>query len=66
MKPICENVKVKLTGKDGNSMFIISRVAEAMKRAKVEKETIYEFIKEAMDGDYDNVLRTCLKYVEVS
>ena len=66
MKPICENVKVKLTGEDGNSMFIISRVTEAMNLAKVEKETISAFTKEAMAGDYDNLLRTCMKYVEVS
>ena len=66
MKPICKNVKVKLVGNDGNAFFIIGSVTKAMKRAKVEKETIDAFRKEAMSGDYGNVLRTCMKYVEVS
>ena len=66
MQPICKNVKVQLTGEDGNAFFIIGRVTKAMKHAKVEKETIDAFTKEAMSGDYDNVLRTCMKYVEVA
>ena len=66
MKPICKNVKVKLVGNDGNAFFIIGSVTKEMRRAKVEKETIDAFTKEAMSGDYGNVLRTCMKYVEVS
>lgn len=66
MEPICENVKVQLSGQDGNAFFIIGRVTRAMRRAKVEKETIDAFTEEAMSGDYDNVLRTCMKYVEVA
>ena len=66
MEPICKDVKVQLSGKDGNAMFIISRVRQAMGRAKVEKETIEKFTEEAMSGDYDNVLLTCFKYVEVA
>ena len=65
MKPICENVKVKLTDEDGNAMPLIYRVREAMNLAKVEKVIIYAFTEEAIDGDYNNVLRTCKKYVEV-
>ena len=59
-------MKVKLTGEDGNAAAIIGSVRIAMKRAKVDKETIDAFYKEAMSGGYDNVLRTCKKYVEVS
>ena len=66
MEPICKNVKVQLSGEDGNAFFIIGRVTQAMRRAKVEKETIDSFSKEAMSGDYDNVLRTCMKYVKVA
>lgn len=66
MQPICKNVKVRLIGEDGNAFFIIGRVTKAMKLAKVEKETMDAFTKEAMSGDYDNVLRTCVKYVEVA
>jgi hypothetical protein len=66
MQPICQNVEVQLTGEDGNALFIIGRVTKAMKLAQVEKETIEAFTKEAMSGDYDDVLQTCMKYVEVA
>ena len=64
MEPICKGVKVQLTGEDGNAFFIIGRVTKAMKKANVDKSVIDAFTNEAMSGDYDNVLRTCMKYVE--
>ena len=36
-----------------------------MKKAKLTQEQIDEFKKEAMSGDYDNLLITCTKYVKV-
>ena len=66
MEPICKEVKVQLTGKNGNAYFIIGHVQRAMKKAKISTETIAAFRNEAMAGDYDNLLRTCMKYVEVS
>ena len=64
MEPICKGVEVQLTGEDGNAFFIIGRVTKAMKKANVDKSVIDAFTNEAMSGDYDNVLRTCMKYVE--
>ena len=66
MEPICKGVKVQLTGEDGNAFFIIGRVTKAMKKANVDKSVIDAFTNEAMSGDYDNVLRTCMKYVETN
>ena len=60
------DIKVKLVGTDGNAFSIIGKVQNALKRAKVPEKEIDEFRKEAMSGDYDNVLITCLKWVEVS
>ena len=58
-------VKVKLVGKDGNAFAIIGRVKEAMRKAKVDTATVQAYQKEAMSGDYDHLLRTTMKYVEV-
>ena len=66
MQPICPDVLVQLVGKDGNAFFIIGRVTKAMKHAGVVGETIEAFRKEAMAGDYDNLLRVCMKYVTIS
>jgi hypothetical protein len=63
--PICEDVTVKLVGEDGNAFFILGRVSKEMKRNKVPKDVINDFMKEAMEGDYNHLLRTCMKYVNV-
>ena len=59
------NIEVQLTGRDGNAMSIMASVTRALKRHGVEKEEVDAFMKEAMSGDYDNVLRTAMKWVEV-
>lgn len=64
-EPLYPDVTVKLTGYDGNAFFIIGRVRSALKRAGVPEERCEEFAKEAMSGDYDNVLQTAMKWVTV-
>lgn len=59
-------VEVQLTGEDGNAFFIISRVRQALRRHGVPDEEIEAFSEEAMSGDYDHVLQTVMKMVEVS
>lgn len=60
------NVKVQLTGQDGNAFFILGRVGQALKKAKVPKEEIEEFHKQAMSGNYDNLLRVCTEWCNCS
>lgn len=55
---------VQLSGEDGNAFSIIGRVRKALKRAGMHDEA-EAFTKEAMGGDYDHLLQTCFKYVEV-
>jgi hypothetical protein len=58
-------VKVKLVGEDGNAYQILGRVMGAMRAAGVPKETIDEYYQEATSGDYSNLLRVTLRYVDV-
>lgn len=60
------NVKVKLVGHDGNAFAVIGRVRKAMRNTGLTQEQITEFVDEATSGNYDNVIQTCMKYVEVS
>lgn len=60
------DTKVKLTGTDGNAFAIIGRVKEALRKDGVPKIIIEDFVEEATSGDYDNVLQTCMKWVDVS
>jgi len=57
------DVIVQLTGEDGNAFFIIARVSKALKVAG-HGDVVEEFQKEAMSGDYNLVLETCMKYVD--
>ena len=57
------NIKVKLSGEDGNAFSIIGRVLKAMKKAKVSEEERTQFKKEAMSGDYDNLLQVVMSWV---
>ena len=66
MKPKYPHVKVQLSGQDGNGFLVMGRVAQAMRRAKVDRLEIEVFKNEAMSGDYDHLLQTCMKWVDVS
>ena len=59
------NVKVKLTGSDGNAFAILTKVKTAMRKAKIPQEEINAFLREAMAGDYDHLLQVCMNYVDV-
>ena len=60
------DVLVPLSDEDGNAFFIISRVGAALRKARVPSADIDAFRKEAMSGDYDNVLQTVMRWVSVS
>jgi len=58
-------VRVQLVGNDGNAFAIMGAVSSALRRAGVNREEIDQYKKESMSGDYDNLLRTAMKWVEV-
>ena len=55
---------VKLVGEDGNAFIILAKVNKALKRAGMEKEA-KEFMEESTKGDYNHLLQTAHKYVEI-
>jgi hypothetical protein len=63
--PKYPNVTVKLSDRDGNAFAILGRVRRELRNAKVPLEAIEEFTKEATSGDYDNVIQTSMKWVNV-
>ena len=58
-------INVKLTGNNGNAFVILGLVSSAMSRGGAAKDDIDAFKREAMCGDYDSLLRTCMKYVNI-
>ncbi len=65
-EPLFPNVEVQLSGEDGNAFAILGRVQKAMRRAKVSAEDQKAFMDEATSGDYDALLQTCMKWVDVN
>jgi len=55
-----------LVGQNGNAYAILGVVSKAMRKAQLSNNQIDEFMSEAMAGDYDHLLQTCMKYVNVS
>lgn len=66
MDPIYPDIKVQLSGEDGNAFAIMGRVKQALNRAGVPKEEQARYMKESMEGDYDHLLRTAMKWVQVN
>lgn len=58
--------ELKLVGEDGNVFFILGKAVREAKRAGWSIEKIEKFKKEAMSGDYDHALQTCMDYFEVT
>jgi len=59
------DIEVELTGQDGNAFAIIGAVSRALKR-NGHADEVPTFTAEAMSGDYDNLLQTAMRWVNVS
>jgi hypothetical protein len=55
---------VQLVGEDGNAFAILGRVRRAILKSN-RPELAEAFMQEAMAGDYDHLLATCMRYVTV-
>lgn len=59
------DVEVQLSGQDGNAFSIIGRTRGALRAGGATSDQLKEFADEAMSGDYDHVLQTVMKWVNV-
>ena len=59
------DIEVQLSGEDGNAFAILGRVIKALRRGDVPADEIKQFQTEATSGDYDHLLQTCMKWVDV-
>lgn len=59
------NITVKLVGTDGNAFAVMSRIFRALRSNNISENEIKLFMNEATAGDYDNLLRVCMMWVNV-
>lgn len=60
------NVHVTLSGIDGNAHAIMGTVIAALRRAGVSDAEIEKYKTESKSGDYDNLIQTAMRWVDVS
>jgi hypothetical protein len=60
-----QTITVKLTGNDGNAFSIMAQVSKALRKAGASSDEVEQYMSESMSGDYDNLLRTAMKWVNV-
>jgi len=65
-EPKYPEVSVQLTGENGNAFVIIGTVTAALRKGRVPEEQIEKYMAEAMAGDYDNLLRVTMAWVDVN
>lgn len=58
------NVTVQLTGRDGNAFTILGLVKNALKK-EAGQEVADAYFDEATEGDYNDLLATTMKWVNV-
>ena len=59
------NVRVQLSGRDGNAFAVIGRCRQAAQKAKLPSETIAEFSRQCMaSGSYEAMLATCCEWFD--
>lgn len=63
--PKYPNIEAKLIGKDGNAFSIMGTVTIALKKGGVSAEEIDSYLTESKSGDYDNLIATATKWVNV-
>ena len=64
--PAHQEIKINLEGVDGNTYSILGVVGRAMRRGDVSQSDIDTFFQEAKSGDYNHLLQTVMRTVDVS
>jgi len=59
------DIKVQLTGRDGNAYAIMSAVSKALRQTGVSEKEINQYQDESMSGDYENLLLVAAQWVNI-
>ena len=59
------DITVELTGTDGNAFAVLGKVQRELRHGGATPEQVAEFHAEATSGDYDHLLQTVMRWVQV-
>jgi hypothetical protein len=66
MIPKYPDIVVQLAGEDGNSFHLLGKVNRALRQAGVSQAERDAFRQEATQGNYDQLLQTIMRWVDVT
>ena len=64
--PKYPDITVQLLGRDGNAFSVLGSVRRGLRENGVSPSEVAAFFSEATSGDYDALLRTCVRWVNVT
>lgn len=65
--PTYPDIEVELIGTDGNAFALIGKVSTALKQAKISREQVVEFQRNAMQSpSYEDLLNYLMETVSIS
>ena len=59
------DITVNLIGNDGNAFSVLGACQKAARKNKIPQKEIDVFLNEAIDGDYNHLLRVCMSWFNV-
>lgn len=59
------DIDVELIGNDGNAFSIMGAVQKSLRRAGASREELDQYFAEATAGDYDELLATTSRWVNI-
>jgi hypothetical protein len=66
MSPKYPNISVSLSDIDGNAFNIMANITKALRKNDVSDEQIEQYLAESTASDYNNLLSTASKWVNIS
>lgn len=63
--PKYPHIQVQLSDRDGNAFAIMARVSRALRREGVPSSEVNAYTSESLRGDYDHMIQTAMKWVDV-
>lgn len=65
MTPRYPHITVQLTEENGNALAILARAVRAASEAGLTSKELDRFRREALQGDYNHLLQTCMAWFDV-
>jgi hypothetical protein len=63
-QPRYPDIRVQLSGEDGNAFAILGRTTRALRQAGLSQDEIDEYYTEATSSDYGHLLQTTMAWVD--